>query len=67
MMTDAQKNAVIVFAEAGMNAQKAAKATHYHFNTIKYHLENAKKNTGLDPRNFFDLQKLYAMAKGEDG
>ena len=66
-MTDLQKQAVIAFAEAGMNAQEAAKATHYHFNTIKYHLGNAKKNTGLDPRNFFDLQKLYAMAKGEDG
>jgi sugar diacid utilization regulator len=42
-------------------------ATHYHLNTIKHHLAKVKEDTGLDPKNFFDLQKLYAMAKGEDG
>ena len=67
MLTDLQRNAVIAFAEADMSASRAATATHYHLNTIKHHLAKVKEETGLDPRNFFDLQKLYAMAKGEDG
>lgn len=67
MLTDLQRNAVIAFAEAGMSAGKAAKATHYHYHTITHHLTAVKNRTGLDPRDFFDLQKLYAMAKGEDG
>lgn len=62
MLTELQRNAVIAFAEAGMNANQAAKATHYHHNTIRFHLDNVKKQTGLDPRNFFDLQELYKIA-----
>ena len=66
-MNDLQKAVVIAFAECGMRAQKTARVMHYHRNNIVVHLGNIKKKTGLDPRNFFDLQKLYAMAKGEDG
>lgn len=65
-MTDLQKQAVIAFAESNMRLSEAARALHYHHNSIDHHLRAVKNKTGLDPRNFFDLQKLYAMAKGED-
>ena len=61
-MTETQKKIVIAFAEAGMNIQAAADKTFFHRNTVCWHLIRIKMKTGLDPRNFFELHKLYEIA-----
>lgn len=66
-MNDLQKSVIIAFAENGMNVEKTARVMHYHRSNIIYHLENVEKKTGLNPRNFFDLIKLYELATGEAG
>ena len=34
----------------------------YHRNYIYYHVKRVQNKTGLDPYDFFDMQKLYAEA-----
>lgn len=63
-MTDVQKTVVKAYAEQSMNTRTTAKALHYHPNNIYEHLNRVREKTGLDPRNFFDLIKLYDMATG---
>lgn len=65
-MNDLHRSVVIAFAENGMKVEKTARAMCYHHNNIKYHLENIARKTGLDPRNFFDLIRLYEMATGKE-
>lgn len=64
-MNDLQKSVIIALADNDMGVERAAKAMHYHHNTVMYHIENIYKKTGLNPRCFFDLAKLYEMATGE--
>lgn len=64
-MNDRQKAAVIALAQNNMDESKTARVMHYHRNTLVYHLENIYKQTGMNPRCFFDLAKLYEMATGE--
>lgn len=45
-----------------LNLSKVARALFQHRNTIVYHLDKIKKNTGLDPRKFYELVKLKEMA-----
>lgn len=65
-MTDLQKKVVIAYAENDMRLDKAAAAAHYHRNTIQYHIEQIRRKTGLNPKKFFDLVKLYRIATGEE-
>lgn len=64
-MTDIQKTIVKAFAENNMNTEAAAKKTFRHRNSVYVHLNLIQRKTGLDPRNFFDLIKLYEMAMEE--
>ena len=64
-MNDLQKIVIVTFAVSGMSIEDTGRAMHYHRNTIRYHLECIGRKTGIDPRNFFDLIKLYDMAIGE--
>lgn len=67
-LTDLQKSVIIALAENSMRVTKAARATHYNPNTIKYHVSAIKKKTKLDPQNFFELIKLYeAATRGQKG
>lgn len=49
------------FAENDMNATRAADALYLHRNTLLYRLDRIKRETGLDPRKFYDLAKLLGM------
>jgi hypothetical protein len=64
-MNDLQKAMVIALAENNMDETKAARETNYHRNTCVYHFGRIYEQTGLNPRCFFDLVKLYEMATGE--
>lgn len=62
-MTKQQSKIIIALATHKLSALRAAKSLNYHRNTILYHVRNIRKETGLDPYDFFDMQKLYPMAQ----
>ena len=62
-MTKQESRIIIALANNKLSALRAAKSLNYHRNTILYHVRNVRKETGLDPYDFFDMQKLYAMAR----
>lgn len=49
------------FAEHDMNATSAADALYMHRNSLLYRLDVIKRETGLDPRKFYDLVKLLGL------
>lgn len=62
-MTKQQSKIIIELARHGLSALQAAKSLNYHRNTIYYHVQKIRKETGLDPYDFFDMQQLYPMAE----
>ena len=55
---------VIAMANHSMNVTDVARAIFAHRNTVLYHLDKVKQQTGLDPRRFYDLVELGKMAQG---
>lgn len=64
-MTEKQKEIIKAYACNKMRLNETGRKLNYHRNTICYHMEKVYKETGLDPRDFFDLVKLLRMI-GED-
>ena len=62
-MTKHEAKIIIALAHHQLAALQAAKHLNYHRNTIYYHVRNIRKKTGLEPYDFFDMQKLYPMAQ----
>lgn len=62
-MTKHQAKIITALAECQLSSLRAAASLNYHRNTIYYHIKKIQKSTGLDPRDFFDMQKLYPMAQ----
>ena len=54
---------VIAMANYNMNVTDVARAIFAHRNTVLYHLNKVKQQTGLDPRRFYDLIELVKMAQ----
>ena len=48
---------------AGKNKrmEKTRGGGYLHYNSIRYRFRLIQQETGLDPRNFYDLEKLLAM------
>ena len=63
-MTQTQKAVVIGMANNSLSVTKTAREMHYHHNTIQFHVQMIHKQTGLNPRNFFDMIQLYQEATG---
>lgn len=57
---------VMMIADCNMILGTAAKKLYIHRNTLDYRCETIKKFFGLDPRNFYDLQKLVVMVKQDN-
>ena len=53
----------IRMANHNMNVTDVARAIFTHRNTVLYHLNKVKQQTGLDPRRFYDLVELVKMAQ----
>lgn len=62
-MTKLDAQAVLTFADCNMNAAEASRRMYMHRNTVIYHLDKVKRETGLDGRCFYDLAKLLKIAK----
>lgn len=60
-LTKRDRECLELYAKSNMNANEAARRNFMHRNTVEYHLEQVKKKTGLNPRDFFDLAKLMEV------
>ena len=63
-MTELDKKVIIALADNRLNTTDAGIALNKHRNSVIYHVQKIKRNTGLDPMDFHDMCKLYVMAMG---
>ena len=61
-MTKQESKIIIELAHHQLSALRVARSLSYHRNTIYYHVRKIRKETGLDPYDFFDMQQLYPLA-----
>lgn len=61
-MTRLQAQVIIALAEHDLNVVAAARSLHYHRNTLTYHMDKIKEETGKDPGKFYDLCELLLIA-----
>lgn len=54
---------VVAMANHNMNVTNVARAIFVHRNTVLYHLNKVKQQTGLDARRFYDWVELVKMAQ----
>ena len=54
---------VVAMANHSMNIGEVSRQLFMHRNTVTYHLDKVKRQTGLDPRRFYDLVELVRMAQ----
>lgn len=55
--------ALLPTVKNNMNVTDVARAIFTHRNTVLYHLNKVKQQTGLDPRRCYDLVELVKMAQ----
>lgn len=60
-MEDRDKNLLKAYAENDMNMIKTSNVVYLHYNSIRYRFQLIQRETGLNPRNFYDLEKLLSM------
>ena len=63
MLKDKDKRLILAMADNGMKWRAAAREIGMHRNSAAYRLDKIFDNTGLDPRNFYDLHELVQMAE----
>lgn len=66
-MDERDAEIVLALADHNMNTSETARVGYMHRNTVLYHIRKIKRETGLDPTNFYDLCKLVKMAKRRNG
>ena len=54
------------YAACDMNKVLTGKQLFVNVNTVQYHFDKIKKETGLDPRRFNDLVELLSMIDKEE-
>ena len=60
-MEDRDKKLLKTYAENNMSMKKTGGAVYLHYNSIRSRFRLIQRETGLNPRNFYDLEKLLAM------
>lgn len=45
-------------ASSGLRVSKAAEKLNFHVNTVRYHVEKIREETGKDPLDFYDMCEL---------
>ena len=61
-MNERDAEIILAMAEHSMNVSEVGKKLYIHRNTIHYHINKIKKETGLDCRCFYDLCELLPSA-----
>lgn len=54
---------IVKLAENGLDIAPTARAMYLHANTLKYHIRKIQKETGKNPRDFYDMCYLLPRAK----
>ena len=62
-MTKTDARIIVAMADCNMIPAEVARREFMHRNTVIYHLEKTKRETGLDGRCFYDLVELLKIAK----
>lgn len=62
-MTLTQAEVVVQLAKCNMNITKTSQAMFMHRNNITYHIRQIRRDTGLNPLNFYQLCELLPKAK----
>ncbi len=62
-MTLRQAETIVSLAKNNMNARATARAMFVHYQTVIYNIKMIRRNTGLNPLDFYDLSKLIPMAQ----
>ena len=62
-MTLRQAETIVSLAKNNMNARATARTMFVHHQTVIYNIKMIRRNTGLNPLDFYDLQKLLPMAE----
>ena len=65
-MTQLDMEILVSFAKNGMVKARVAQQLFMHYNTVEYHLQKVKNETGLDPRNLFHLAELLGVTIAVD-
>lgn len=65
-MTPLDKEIIRSFADNSMNAAEVAKSLYLHRNTVFYHIDRVKRETGLNARAFHDLVELLERIEADD-
>jgi len=63
-MNNMDKIIILSLADNNMSVNATARNLCYHRNTVQYHIDGVKKETGLNAKQFYDLVKLVEIAKG---
>ena len=66
-LTNRQKEIILAVAQCDMSLNRVAEMLYFHRNTVVYHCDAIHRNTGLNPRRFYDLEKLLKIVRCEDG
>ncbi len=56
---------IIGLADNGMSIEAVSRKIHMHRNTVRYHIDKIKRITGLDPKDFHQLNELLRYVTGE--
>ena len=62
-MTTTQAEVITKLAENSMNTTATAKQMIMHRNSVYHHIMMIRRDTGLNPLNFYDLCELLREAK----
>ena len=62
-LTEQEIKIIIALAQNNMKIKVAARSIPASYQYIRYNLTKLKRRTGLDPRNFFDLMKLWQIVE----
>lgn len=62
-MTVRQAEVIVSLAENSLNARAVARAMFIHYQTVYYNIHMIRKNTGLNPMNYYDLCILLPQAR----
>lgn len=54
---------ILALASYDMNTNKVARQLFMNRNTVVYHLDKVYRQTGLNPRKFYDLIELVKLAQ----
>jgi hypothetical protein len=57
-LSDMDKRIIHLMATHSLCLSAVADALHYHCNTVRYHVDVIRRDTGKDPSQFYDLVSL---------